>query len=72
MEKHLRDQGIYSSNYIRPQLPSHKRKGKIQMREIPFSEISNDSEEWDLLAKQDFKGKISRKIRGIFGISAKE
>ena len=48
VEKWLRDQGIYSSNYIRPEVDKEHRKDKEgKFREIPFSSIGiNKDAEW--------------------------
>jgi hypothetical protein len=41
IEKQMRDEGIYSQNYIRPLMSKSvaKRDGKGKWREIPFSSL---------------------------------
>ena len=39
IEQELRKQGIYSTEYIRPQMPSHLKKAGNKWREIPFSDV---------------------------------
>lgn len=45
LEEALREQGVYKSDYIRPQMSSAKRKdGHGRCREIPFSAINMNLE----------------------------
>lgn len=40
IEKYLRSKGIYSKSWMRPQMPSNKRKVS-KWREIPFSAMGD-------------------------------
>ena len=39
LNEYLRKQGIYSDNWIRPKMPSHKRKAGNKWRELPFPTV---------------------------------
>lgn len=39
VEKWLQKEGIKSSDWIRPKMPSRKRKNKNVWRELPFSKV---------------------------------
>ena len=41
LNKYLKDNGIYSADWIRPKMPSHKRTNKNKYREMPFSNVKN-------------------------------
>jgi hypothetical protein len=49
IEKQMRDEGIYSRDYIRPHLSTNLRKKDKpnKWREIPFSALNNN--DWDIL-----------------------
>ena len=47
IERELRKAGIYSADYIRPQMSSSKKKDFGNLREIPFSDLQFDIERYD-------------------------
>ena len=45
LNKHLKSQGIYSAEWIRPRVSSAKRNERGKWREIPFSALNKDNKE---------------------------
>jgi len=55
VESYLKKQGIYSADYIRPQMPSHKRKRGNRWREIPLSTWGKPEAIEEILGRDGFK-----------------
>lgn len=48
IEEQMRKEGIYSRNYIRPEVSKEKRRdGKGRYREIPFTTVKFDPKRYD-------------------------